>query len=65
MKKVSLNRRFKKFAGRHGKALIPSSKTRERKSAFAKIAHSFYPCEEQSKKTTEVNGYTFSAKKAT
>jgi len=58
MKKVSLNRKLEMVSGRHGKALIPSSKTGERKSAFAKIAIPYI-----SKKTTEVNDCTFSAKK--
>ena len=38
MKKVSLNRKLEIVSGHHGKALIPSSKKGERKSAFAKIA---------------------------
>ena len=58
MKKVSLNRKLEIVSGRHGKALIPSSKTVERKSAFAEIAIPYI-----SKRTTEVNGCTFSAKK--
>ena len=57
MQKVSLNGKLEIVSGGHGKALITLSKTGERKSAFAKIAIPYI-----SKKTTEVNGCTFSAK---